>query len=169
MAEVLLGLGSNVGEPLDNLREAISRLSDICLISRISSVYKSEPVGFADQDWFLNCAVTVETSLTPEELLDRILQVEIAMGRTRTVRNGPRTIDIDILLYDDRQIACSTLTVPHPRMHQRAFVLHPAAEIAPDMRHPLLQTSIKEALNQLEEAEQVEKISAPAWPPPLRP
>ncbi len=169
MAKVLLGLGSNVGEPLDNLHEAISRLSDICLISRISSVYKSEPVGFADQDWFLNCAVSVETSLTPEELLDRILQVEIAMGRTRTVRNGPRTIDIDILLYDDRQIACSALTVPHPRMHERAFVLRPAAEIAPDMRHPVLQTSIKEALDQLEEAEQVDRINAPAWPPPLRP
>jgi 2-amino-4-hydroxy-6-hydroxymethyldihydropteridine diphosphokinase len=169
MANVLLGLGSNVGEPLDNLREAISHLSDICLVSRISSVYKSEPVGFADQDWFLNCAVTVETSLTPEELLDRILQVEIAMRRTRTVRNGPRTIDIDILLFGDRQIAASALTVPHPRMHQRAFVLRPAAEIAPGMQHPVLQTSIEGALDQLEEAEAVEKISAPSWPPPLRP
>lgn len=165
MANVLLGLGSNVGEPLDNLREAISRLSDICLVSRVSSVYKTEPVGFADQDWFLNCALTAETSLTPNELLDRILRVEIAMGRERSIRNGPRVIDIDILLFDDLQMATDDLSIPHPRMHQRAFVLHPAAEVAPDMQHPVLQVSIKQAFDELKDAEQVEQISAPAWPP----
>jgi 2-amino-4-hydroxy-6-hydroxymethyldihydropteridine diphosphokinase len=169
MASVLLGLGSNVGEPLDNLREAVSRLSDICLISRVSSVYKTEPVGFADQDWFLNCALTAETSLSPLELLDRILRVEIAMGRTRTVRNGPRTIDIDILLFDDLQLEVEDLTVPHPRMYERAFVLHPASEIAPEMSHPTLQTSIKQALENLDGTEQVERISATAWPPQVAP
>jgi 2-amino-4-hydroxy-6-hydroxymethyldihydropteridine diphosphokinase len=165
MPNVLLGLGSNVGETLDNLREAVSRLNDICLISRVSSVYRTEPVGFADQDWFLNCALAAETSLSPEELLDRILRVEIAMGRKRSVRNGPRVIDIDILLFDNQQIEADALTVPHPRMHERAFVLYPATEVAATMQHPTLQTSIKSLLEQLPNAEQVERISAPAWPP----
>lgn len=167
MANVLLGLGSNVGEPLDNLREAVSRLSHICLVSRVSSVYKTEPVGFADQAWFLNCALTAETSLSPQELLDRILRVEIAMGRERTVRNGPRIIDIDILLFDDLQMATDDLSIPHPRMHQRAFVLHPAVEIAPDMQHPVLQLSIKRAFEALQDSQRVDQISAPAWPPQL--
>lgn len=165
MDEVLLGLGSNVGRPLENLREAIFRLREICLVSRVSSVYRTEPVGNVDQDWFLNCAAVVETPLEPFELLDRLLRVEEAMGRVRTIRNGPRIIDIDILLAGDRRIDAPTLTVPHPRMHERAFVLYPSAEIAAQMRHPVFEATVGELLEQLTPAEKVEKASATDWPP----
>lgn len=167
MDEVLLGLGSNVGRPLDNLREAVFRLHEICLVSRVSSIYRSEPVGNANQDWFLNCAVLMETSLDAFELLDRLLRIEAAMGRVRTIRNGPRIIDIDILLAGDRQIHEAALTVPHPRMHERAFALYPSAEIAADMRHPLLQATMADLLERLVPAEKVEKTSEADWPPRL--
>lgn len=167
MDEVLLGLGSNVGRPLDNLREAVFRLHEICLVSRVSSIYRTEPVGNADQDWFLNCAVLIETSLDPHELLDRLLRIETAMGRVRTIRNGPRIIDIDILLAGDRSINGAALTVPHPRMHERAFALYPSAEIAANMRHPLLRATVGDLLESLLPAEKIEKTSAPDWPPRL--
>lgn len=167
MDEVLLGLGSNVGRPLDNLREAVFRLHEICLVSRVSSVYRTEPVGNSDQDWFLNCAVLLETSLDPFELLDRLLRIEAAMGRVRTVRNGPRIIDIDILLAGERQINETELTVPHPRMHERAFVLYPSAEIAADVCHPALKTTVGELFGRLAPAEKVEKASIADWPPRL--
>jgi 2-amino-4-hydroxy-6-hydroxymethyldihydropteridine diphosphokinase len=167
MDEILLGLGSNVGRPLDHLREAVFRLHEICLVSRVSSIYRTEPVGNADQDWFLNCAVLAETSLNPHELLDRLLRIEKAMGRVRTVRNGPRIIDIDILLADERRISDAALTVPHPRMHERAFALYPSAEIAPRMRHPALEATLEELLSRLVPAEKVEKTNAPDWPPRL--
>lgn len=167
MDEVLLGLGSNVGRPLDNLREAVFRLHEICLVSRVSSIYRTEPVGNADQDWFLNCAVVIETSLDPHELLDRLLRIETAMGRVRTIRNGPRIIDIDILLAGDRSISTAGLTVPHPRMHERAFALYPSAEIAASMRHPILRATVGDLLERLVPAERIEKTSAPDWPPRL--
>lgn len=167
MDEVLLGLGSNVGRPIDNLREAVFRLHEICLVSRVSSLYRTQPVGNADQDWFLNCAVLLETSLDAHELLDRILRIEIAMGRVRTIRNGPRVIDIDILLAGDRQINDDALSVPHPRMHERAFALYPSAEIAADMRHPLLDATVKELAERLVSQEKAERTSGPDWPPRL--
>jgi 2-amino-4-hydroxy-6-hydroxymethyldihydropteridine diphosphokinase len=167
MDEVLLGLGSNVGIPIENLRQAVFRLHEICLISRVSSLYRTEPVGNVEQDWFLNCAVLMETSLDAHELLDRILRIETAMGRVRTIRDGPRIIDIDILLAGDRQIDDAALTVPHPRMHERAFALYPSAEIAADMRHPLLGATVKELAERLVSEEQAEKISEPDWPPRL--
>jgi 2-amino-4-hydroxy-6-hydroxymethyldihydropteridine diphosphokinase len=165
MDEVLLGLGSNVGRPLDNLREAVFRLHEICLVSRVSSIYRTEPVGNVDQDWFLNCAAVIETSLDPFELLDRLLRIETAMGRVRTISSGPRIIDIDILLAGERQIDTEALTVPHPRMHERAFALYPSAEIAAEMRHPLFETTVGDLLERLAPAEKVEKTSATDWPP----
>jgi 2-amino-4-hydroxy-6-hydroxymethyldihydropteridine diphosphokinase len=167
MDEVLLGLGSNVGRPLDNLREAVFRLHEICLVSRVSSIYRTEPVGNVDQDWFLNCAAVIETSLDPFELLDRLLRIETAMGRVRTISSGPRIIDIDILLAGERQIDTEALTVPHPRMHERAFALYPSAEIAAEMRHPLFETTVGDLLERLAPAEKVEKTSATDWPPRL--
>jgi 2-amino-4-hydroxy-6-hydroxymethyldihydropteridine diphosphokinase len=167
MDEVLLGLGSNVGRPLDNLREAVFRLHEICLVSRVSSIYRTEPVGNVDQDWFLNCAAVIETSLDPFELLDRLLRIETAMGRVRTISSGPRIIDIDILLAGERQIDTEALTVPHPRMHERAFALYPSAEIAAEMRHPLFEATVGDLLERLAPAEKVEKTSATDWPPRL--
>jgi 2-amino-4-hydroxy-6-hydroxymethyldihydropteridine diphosphokinase len=160
-------LGSNVGRPLDNLREAVFRLHEICLVSRVSSIYRTEPVGNVDQDWFLNCAAVIETSLDPFELLDRLLRIETAMGRVRTISSGPRIIDIDILLAGERQIDTEALTVPHPRMHERAFALYPSAEIAAEMRHPLFETTVGDLLERLAPAEKVEKTSATDWPPRL--
>lgn len=165
--EVLLGMGSNVGRPLDNLREAVFRLHEICLVSRVSSVYRTEPVGNVEQDWFLNCAVVIETSLDPFELLDRMLRIEAAMGRERTIRNGPRIIDIDILLAGDRRIDDDSLTVPHPRMHERGFALRPSAEVAAQMRHPLLEATVEDLLERLAATDEVEKTSATDWPPRL--
>ena len=167
MDEVLLGLGSNLGSPIDNLREAVFRLHEICLVSRLSSIYRTEPVGDIDQDWFLNCAVLMETSLDAHELLDRILRIETAMGRVRTIRNGPRIIDIDILLAGDRQTDDADLTVPHPRMHERAFVLYPSAEIAANMRHPLLNATVEDLRARLVSQAKAEKLSVPDWPPLL--
>ena len=167
MDEVLLGLGSNVGRPLDNLREAVFRLHEICLVSRVSWIYRTEPVGNVDQDWFLNCAAVIETSLDPFELLDRLLRIERAMGRVRTISSGPRIIDIDILLAGERQINTEALTVPHPRMHERAFALYPSAEIAAEMRHPLFEATVGDLLERLAPAEKVEKTSATDWPPRL--
>lgn len=169
MDEVLLGLGSNVGQPLENLREAIGRLHEIGPVLRVSSVYRTEPVGIVDQDWFLNCAVVIKTSLNPFELLDRLLHIEAAMGRVRTMRNGPRIIDIDILLAGDQRIDAPTLSVPHPRMHERAFVLSPSAEIAAQMRHPVLRATVRALLERLTPAEKVEKTIATDWPPRLAP
>ena len=167
MDEVLLGLGSNLGSPINNLREAVFRLHEICLVSRVSSIYRTEPVGDIDQDWFLNCAVLMETSLDANELLDRILSIETAMGRVRTIRNGPRIIDIDILLAGDRQTDDADLTVPHPRMHERAFVLYPSAEIAANMRHPLLNATVEDLRARLVSQAKAEKLSVPDWPPRL--
>lgn len=137
-ATVYLGLGSNVGDKAAHLREAARRLEGIGAIEALSSLYRTEPVGFADQDWFLNAAACLRTRLSPRELLEAVLAMEREMGRIRTVRNGPRTIDIDLLLYGAAVVDEPGLSLPHPRLHERLFVLAPLAEIAPDLRHPAL-------------------------------
>ena len=131
MAEVFLSLGSNIHERLENLKEAVKRISLLNGISilRISSVYETEPIGYRDQNNFYNIAVKLETTLSPKALLFALLEIEKDMGRVRTIINGPRIIDIDLLLYEN-EIACGeTLTLPHPRMMERAFVLAPLVEI----------------------------------------
>lgn len=146
MADVYLGLGSNLGDKVVNLREALSLLggkrdSDVTLLA-VSSLYRTEPVGYLDQDWFLNAAAHVETALSPRELLNRLLAIEQELGRVRTVRNGPRIIDLDILLWDDLVVNEDGLVIPHPRLHQRLFALDPLAELAPDRLHPVFGKSI---------------------------
>ncbi len=137
MKEVLfyLGLGSNLGERERFLLEALNRLhfaGKIC-ITRWSSIYETEPVGNVEQGPFLNMVVEGKTALSVEQLLHKVLEVERHGGRIRNVRWGPRTIDIDILLYDHISLKTENLTVPHPRLTERAFVLIPLAEIAPDL------------------------------------
>jgi 2-amino-4-hydroxy-6-hydroxymethyldihydropteridine diphosphokinase len=141
-----LSLGSNLGDREQNLRAAIARLGDILAVS---SFYETEPVEFTDQPWFLNCAVTVRTELTPEQFLAKIQQIEQEMGRRRIQPKGPRNIDIDILLFGDSIINTSELDVPHPAMHQRGFVLEPLNEIAPEARHPVLNKTVRELLRSL--------------------
>lgn len=130
-----IGIGGNVGDVFENMKSALNLLNDHSSISvnRISRVYKTPPWGIEDQDWFLNACVSVETNLTAQELLQSCLEVEVALKRIREIRWGPRTIDLDVLVFGEENIAHDNLQVPHPRMHERAFVLMPMADIAPDL------------------------------------
>jgi len=139
-----LSLGSNVGEREAHLRDAIARLQSQGRVTAVSSLYETEPVEFTKQAWFLNCAAVLETTEAPEQLIAGILTIEREMGRRRTQKKGPRIIDIDILLFGDTIIDSPDLTIPHPAMHQRRFVLEPLAEIAPEVRHPKLKKTIRE-------------------------
>jgi 2-amino-4-hydroxy-6-hydroxymethyldihydropteridine diphosphokinase len=149
MADVYLGLGSNLGDKQANLDEALRLLGALCRVIRVSPFYRTEPVGFLDQDWFLNAAAHVETGLRPAEFMALALQVETQMGRVRTVKDGPRIIDIDILLWDGEVIQEPGVTVPHPRMHERRFVLEPLNDIAPEALHPLLGATVSQLLGRL--------------------
>ena len=148
METIYLSLGSNLGDREANLRAAIERLEapDVRVV-RTSPVYETEPVDYTGQRWFLNLAVEAETSLSPMELLARIGKIERALGRVRTVAKGPRTIDIDILLYGDAMVRNATLEIPHPRMAERRFVLAPLADLAPGLRHPVTHRTVREMLD----------------------
>lgn len=132
MAKVYLSLGTNMGDRLKNLKEALKLLEGKVRIGKVSSVYETEPWGFAEQDRFLNIAATGDTDLSPEELLSFTQGVEAAMKRVKTVRYGPRVIDVDILLYEGVEMDTERLTIPHARIRERAFVLVPLMEIAKD-------------------------------------
>ena len=143
---VYLSLGSNVGDRDANLREAIKRLAPSVRILRVSPIYETEPVDYTDQNWFLNLAVEAETDLSPNRLLAHIAGIERALGRIRTTPKGPRTIDIDILLYGDAVVRTARLEIPHPRMAARRFVLAPLADLAPDLCHPVTRQTVREML-----------------------
>jgi 2-amino-4-hydroxy-6-hydroxymethyldihydropteridine diphosphokinase len=155
---VYLSLGSNVGDREAQLREAEKRLSKLGRVVAISSFYETEPVEFTEQPWFLNCAVKLETGLAPKDLMAAILGIEEEMGRRRVQNKGPRSIDIDILLFADAIVESSAVTIPHPAMHQRRFVLEPLAEIAPEALHPLLEKTIRELLDRLPHGQRVRKL-----------
>ncbi len=139
-----------MGDRLANLRNAISGLRELGELVAQSSIYETEPVDVEQaQPWFLNCAVAIETELSPREVLDRILSMELAMGRVRVEKRGPRPVDIDIIFFGDEVIDLPGLTVPHPAMQSRRFVLAPLAEIAPAVLHPLLKKSVRDLLNAL--------------------
>ncbi|MGE5569403.1 MAG: 2-amino-4-hydroxy-6-hydroxymethyldihydropteridine diphosphokinase [Rhodospirillales bacterium] len=147
MKTVYLSLGSNLGDRERNLREAIRMLGEAGVrVLRISSLYETEPVDLRDQPWFLNLVLEAETELFPKQLLARIRKIELDLGRKRLRPKGPRTADIDILLYGDFVIDTEELTVPHPRMAERRFVLEPLAELAPELRHPVTRRTIRELL-----------------------
>jgi 2-amino-4-hydroxy-6-hydroxymethyldihydropteridine diphosphokinase len=167
MARVLLGLGANLGEPLRQLAEAVSALRAVVDVDCVSSVWRTAPVGFAEQPDFYNLVVAGRTRLSPEELLDAVLAVERGMGRERTFRNAPRLIDVDVLAYGDLVLDTPALVLPHPGIPTRGFVLHPLAEVAPEWRHPVLGHTARELLDGARELERVEKLGA--LPPAGRP
>ncbi len=141
------------------LRHACHGLSDLGVVEAVSSVYETEPVGFADQPTYLNAAVRLRTEHPPVELMNNLFRIERSLGRVRTFPNAPRTIDLDLLLYGDAIIETLDLVVPHPRLHERAFVLQPLAEIAPDLVHPLLDVTVRELLAGAGSADGVQRIS----------
>jgi 2-amino-4-hydroxy-6-hydroxymethyldihydropteridine diphosphokinase len=146
MKTAYLGLGSNVGHRLEQLESAIKILDNVdgVQVSQISPVYETEPVGYVEQPNFLNLCVEVKTTLTPQQLLQQCFYTEQQLHRVRDIRWGPRTLDVDILLYENEIIEEETLTVPHPRMRERAFVLTPLNDIAADVVEPHTQLSIGE-------------------------
>ncbi len=147
MKTVYLGLGSNVGEREEMLQAAIDRLhSPELRIKRVSSVYETEPQGRRNQRWFLNLVAEAETDLFPRQLLGRIAKIERQLGRRRMLANGPRTIDIDILFFGGFTVETRDLTVPHPRLAERRFVLAPMVELAPDLRDPVTRRTMRELL-----------------------
>jgi len=150
-------LKSNLGGREAQLREAQTRLSVAGSIAAASSLYETEPVEYIEQPWFLNYVVLLETTLSPQELMSAILNIEEQMGRRRLVKKGPRSIDIDILLFGDVVLKSDALTIPHPEMHRRRFVLEPLAEIAPELVHPVLHKSIRELLAALPEGQIVRR------------
>jgi 2-amino-4-hydroxy-6-hydroxymethyldihydropteridine diphosphokinase len=155
---VYLSLGSNMGDRKGHLREAIARLGRYGLVTEVSSFYETEPVEFTEQAWFLNCAVALETSLDPEPLMKEFLGIEKEMGRERLLKKGPRVIDIDLLLFGDSVVETSELTIPHPAMASRQFVLEPLAEIAAEVRHPMLGKTVWELLAELPAGQVVKKV-----------
>ncbi|HVQ30239.1 MAG TPA: 2-amino-4-hydroxy-6-hydroxymethyldihydropteridine diphosphokinase [Vicinamibacteria bacterium] len=146
-AKAFVALGANLGEREAQIERALLLLSEhVKAIPRRSSLYLTEPVGGPPQDWYVNAVAELDTELSPEELLRASLEVERAMGRVRTVKDGPRTIDIDLLLEGSLVRDTETLVLPHPRMHLRRFVLVPLCEIAPSAMHPTLGLTMSELL-----------------------
>jgi 2-amino-4-hydroxy-6-hydroxymethyldihydropteridine diphosphokinase len=143
---VYIALGSNLGNRLANIKNAISNFTPQLDVKKKSSVYETPPWGYADQPAFLNQVLMAETYLEPEDLLSHLKRLEVVLGREPTFQNGPRLIDLDILFYDDVEIDSPPLQIPHARLHQRAFVLVPLNDIASDLIHPTLGKSIGELL-----------------------
>jgi 2-amino-4-hydroxy-6-hydroxymethyldihydropteridine diphosphokinase len=155
---VYLSLGSNVGDRSQNLETAIAALGALETVVARSAFYETEPIEFTAQPWFLNCALVLETTKMPRQLLKALLDLERKMGRQRTLQKGPRTIDIDILLFGNSIVKAEGLTIPHPALHQRRFVLEPLAEIAPGVLHPVLKKTVEELRDALPPGQVVRKL-----------
>ena len=163
MAIAAIGLGANLRDRAANLREAVHRLEELGEIVGVSSLYETAPVGYLDQPPFLNAAVVLVTALPAPDLMTALLGIERDLGRVRTFLNAPRTLDLDLLLYDDLVLETPDLTLPHPRLHERAFVLVPLAEIAPDAIHPVLLRMISALKTEASDAATVQLWRGQGW------
>lgn len=145
-ARAYVAFGSNLGDRLGTIKSAIAELrqSPEVFVQKISSVYETEPVGYLDQGPFLNGVLELEAQLSPQDLLESLLAIEIHHGRVREQHQGPRTLDLDLLFYGDLRLEEADLILPHPRLHERAFVLKPLLEIAPSLVHPVLGKTVEE-------------------------
>ena len=154
-----IGFGSNIGDRLARIQNAIHTLSKTegITLQKISSVYKTDPIGYEAQAQFLNGVAAIQTNLPPLSLLHTLKDIETIIGRKHRVRWGPREIDLDILIYGDMCLQMEQLVIPHPEMHRRRFVLAPLAEIAPDFVHPILKETIQILLERLEDDKAVLK------------
>ena len=150
MNTIYLALGTNLGDRMDNLRRAVAALHPTVHVTALSSVYETPPWGYTDQPAFLNMALAGETDLEPLELISFLKKLESELGREKTFRNGPRLIDMDILFYDDLIFNQNDLVIPHPRLHERAFVLVPLNDIAPDLMHPVLKRAVRDLLQDVD-------------------
>ena len=155
---VYLSLGSNLGDPAANLNAAITGLRALGEVAAVSSFYETEPIELTAQPWFLNCAIKLDTEKMPKQLMSGILDLEKGIGRRRQQNKGPRIIDIDMLLFGSSIIETKGLTIPHPAMHQRRFVLEPLAEIAPEVRHPVFKRTVRELRDALPPGQAVRRI-----------
>ncbi len=163
MATAHIGLGSNLGDRLATLRAAVQHLEPLGRITAVSRLYDTEPIGYLEQPRFLNAVVALETELTPIDLLDALLDIERDLGRTRSFPNAPRTLDLDLLLVDELTLDTPELTLPHPRLHERAFVLVPLVELVPEMVHPVSRQTIRQLLHLLPDRGSVEVHAPVGW------
>jgi len=155
-----IGFGSNLGDKISQCEKAISEIliTDCHKLLAKSSLFKTQPIGYTSQDWFVNGVIKIETNLEAPDLLRTLKTIEFQLGRTETFRWGPRTIDLDILFFDDIEIHTEELRIPHPFIQDRQFVLIPLAEIDPALVHPVLKKTVQELLNNLKEDQGVEKL-----------
>ncbi|HYM07317.1 MAG TPA: 2-amino-4-hydroxy-6-hydroxymethyldihydropteridine diphosphokinase [Terriglobales bacterium] len=159
LKRVYLSLGSNLGDRAAHLNAAIDRLGKLGKVVAVSSFYETAPVEFTAQPWFLNCALALDTELMPRQLLAATLDIEKKLGRRRVQKKGPRTLDIDILLFGNSIVKGKGLTIPHPALHLRRFVLEPLVEIAPEARHPVFKRTARELRDALPPGQTVERTS----------